>query len=459
MDYREFLDKKLFEYKPCGFQVSTDDLNPMLFDWQKMLVRWALYKGRAALFEDCGLGKTPQQLEWAYRVHMHTGGKVLIYAPLAVSQQTVREGHKFGIKVHRCADQEDVIDGINITNYERLDKFDPATFVGIVLDESSIIKDFTGKFRNKLIEAYASVPYKLACSATPSPNDYTELGNTAEFLGVMSRSEMLSMFFINDSGDTTASWRLKGHVADNKFWEWLSAWCVVLQKPSDLGFEDAGFILPPLNTHEHVIPADGNGWFVEPAEGLSGIRESMRETMDERCQIAADIVNGSSEQWCVWCSLNPESELLTKLIDGAVEVKGADASEHKEAALLGFAEGEINRLVTKPKIAMWGLNFQNCSHSVVTGLSHSYEQFYQLVRRFYRFGQDMPVNIHIVIGEREMGVLDAIKRKEKQMADMFAGMVRHMQKLTIQELQHTSRKTTPYRPAMEMVLPKFLEAA
>ena len=459
MEYQEFLERKSFKTKPCGFQVDTDDLNPMLFDWQKTLVRWALYKGRAALFEDCGLGKTPQQLEWAYRVHLYSGGKIIIYAPLAVSQQTVREGRKFGIKVNRCDSQDDVIDGINITNYERLDKFDPNAFTGIVLDESSIIKDFTGKFRNKLIEAYAGVPYKLACSATPSPNDYTELGNTAEFLGVMGRSEMLSMFFINDSGDTTASWRLKGHVLDNKFWEWLSDWCVVLQKPSDLGYDDDGFILPPLNIHEHVIPADGKGWFVERAEGLSEIRNSMRETMADRCQISAAIVNSSDEQWCVWCSLNNESEMLSRLIDGAIEIKGADKVEHKESSILGFADGEIKRIVTKPKIAMWGLNFQNCSHSVVTGISHSYEQFYQLVRRFYRFGQSRPVNIHIVIGEREMGVLDTIKRKEKQMQEMFAGMVRHMQKLTIQELQHSTRKSTPYRPTVEMVLPKFMEAA
>lgn len=459
MGYLEFLKRKFIDYTPCGFEVDINELNPMLFDWQKVLVRWALYKGRSALFEDCGLGKTLQQLEWANQVHLHTNGNVLIFAPLAVSQQSVREGRKFGIDVNRCNNQEDVVSGINITNYERLEKFDPTSFVGIVLDESSIIKDFTGKFRNRLIEAYSQIPYKLACSATPSPNDYTELGNTAEFLGVMTRSEMLSMFFINDSGDTTASWRLKGHVADNKFWEWLSTWCVVLQRPSDLGFKDDGFILPELKIHEHVIPAEKTGWFIEHAEGLSGIRESMRDTMEDRCRLSAEIVNPSKDQWCIWCSLNQESEMLSKLISGAVEVKGSDDPEHKEAALLGFAEANISRLVTKPKIAMWGLNFQNCCNSVVTGLSHSYEQFYQLVRRFYRFGQSKPVNIHIVIGEREMGVLDTIKRKEKQMADMFAGMVRHMQKLTIQELSHSTRKTTPYNPTIEMKLPKFLEVA
>ena len=455
--YEDFICRKFKNHNPTGF--LQEKLNKNLMDFQHAITKWALYKGRSAIFSDCGTGKTIVQLEWAHQVYLYTGNDVLIYAPLAVSQQTVREGRKFGISVNRCQGQEDVKPGINITNYERLDKFDPGAFVGVVLDESSIIKDFTGKFRNRLIDAYAAVPYKLACSATPSPNDYTELGNTAEFLGVMSRSEMLSMFFINDSGDTTASWRLKGHVADNKFWEWLSTWCVVLQKPSDLGFKDDGFILPELKIHEHVIPAEKNGWFIEQAEGLSGIRESMRETMEDRCRVAAEIVNKSDDQWCIWCSLNQESELLSRMIDGAVEVKGADDPDHKEAALLGFAEAKISRLVTKPKIAMWGLNFQNCSNSVVTGLSHSYEQFYQLVRRFYRFGQTRPVNIHIVIGEREMGVLDTIKRKEKQIADMFAGMVRHMQKLTVQELQHSTRKTTPYNPTVEMILPKFLEVA
>lgn len=312
MEYSEYLKEKLISIKPSGFKVELDSLNSMLFDWQKILVRWALYKGRSALFEDCGLGKTPQQLEWANQVHKHTGGNIIIFAPLAVSQQTVREGQKFGIEVNICKSQSDVKSGINITNYERLEKFDPNKFIGIVLDESSIIKNFTGKFRNKIIEAYARTPYKLACSATPSPNDYTELGNTAEFLGVMSRSEMLSMFFINDTGDTTASWRLKGHVADNKFWEWLSQWSIMIQKPSDIGFGDDGFILPELVIHEHVIPAEKNGWFVEPALGLSEIRKSMRETLEERCSTVADIVNSSRDVWAVWCNLNDESKCLSE---------------------------------------------------------------------------------------------------------------------------------------------------
>lgn len=459
MNYHRFLSEKLSAHKPSGFEISLGSLNSNLFDWQKILVRWALFKGKAALFEDCGLGKTLQQLEWALQVHKYTGQDVLIFAPLAVSQQTVREGAKFGITVNRCLDSKDVKPGINITNYERIDLFDHARFVGIVLDESSIIKDFTGAFCNNLIEKYSDTPYKLACSATPSPNDYTELGNTAEFLGVMTRSEMLSMFFINDSGDTTASWRLKGHVKDNKFWEWLASWCVAIQKPSDIGFDDNGFILPELVMHEHIIPAEANGWFVEQASGLSEIRDSMRETLEDRAEVCAAIVNASDDIWAVWCGLNDESKRLTALINGAVEVCGSDSADHKEKSFLDFADSKIKALVTKPKIAMWGLNWQNCNHVVVTGLSHSYEQFYQLVRRFYRFGQTKPVHVHIVIGEREGIVLDAIRRKEKQAAEMFAGMIRHMRNITITELQHTQRKATGYSPTVEMVLPSFLEEA
>lgn len=458
MNYNDFLEKKTEYYKPSGFMVDLDSLNSKLFDWQKILVRWSLFKGRSALFEDCGLGKTPQQLEWANQVCKKTSGNVIIYAPLAVSQQTVREGVKFGINVNICKTHRDIKPGINITNYERLEKFDPNDFIGIVLDESSIIKNFTGKFRNKIIDSYIKTPYKLACSATPSPNDYTELGNTAEFLGVMTRSEMLSMFFINDSGDTTASWRLKGHVADNKFWEWLAQWSVMIQKPSDIGFKDDGFILPELIIHEHIIPAEDNGWIINDAVGLSEIRNSMRETLIERCSLVADIVNSSREVWAVWCNLNDESKCLSSKITGSTEVCGSDTPEFKESAFLDFSDNKINALVTKPKIAMWGLNWQNCNHTIITGLSHSYEQFYQLIRRFYRFGQTKPVHVHIVIGQREGNVLDVIKRKEKQMSEMFAGMIYHMRELMKHELTHTNRNTTEYNPTIEMLLPKFMEA-
>ena len=390
-----------------------------------------------------------------------TEGDVILFAPLSVSHQTVREGRKFGIDVNRCESQHDVRPGINITNYERLSKFDISKFQGVILDESSIIKSFTGKFRNQIIEETINTPYRLACSATPSPNDYTELGNTAEFLGVMKRSEMLSMFFINDTSDTNANWRLKGHVRKNKFWEWLSSWCVMIQKPSDIGFNDDGFILPKIKHTDHVIKYDGprDGLFVEPAVGLSGIRASMRESLKDRCIKCAEIVNSSVDQWVVWCNLNDESKELVSLIPGAVEVKGPDDPKFKENAFLDFADGKIRVLVTKPKIAMYGMNWQNCHNTIVTGLSHSYEQFYQLVRRFWRFGQPNEVNCHIVIGEREGNVLMTIKQKDEKMKAMFSQMVHHMRDLMKTELESTCRKSTKYNPQKEMELPCFLRSS
>lgn len=460
-DYSEFLSKKIYNHIPSGFDTDTNKMNSALFDWQAVLVRWALRKGKAALFEDCGLGKTIQQLEWARLVCGKTGGSVLIFAPLSVSHQTVREGEKFGYSVNRCEKENDVVGGINITNYERIDLFDLSKFSGVVLDESSIIKSFTGQFRNKIISSSISIPYRLACSATPSPNDYTELGNTAEFLGVLTRSEMLSMFFINDTSETSANWRLKGHVRKNKFWEWLSSWCVMIQKPSDIGFSDDGFILPEIKHIEHVIPYTGKrtGLFVEPAIGLSGIRASMRESISVRCEMCAAIVNDSPLQHVVWCSLNDESRVLSSIIPDAVEVKGQDDPEHKEKSFFRFANGDIRVLVTKPKIAMYGMNWQNCCNTVITGLSHSYEQYYQLVRRFWRFGQPNPVNVHIVIGEREGRVLDTIRTKDEKIKTMFSSMILHMRDLMKNEIESTSRKVDVYNPQKEMVIPEFIKGA
>lgn len=457
-DYKGFLERKLIIHKPSWLEVSLEDLNPMLFDWQKVIVRWALFKGKAALFEDTGLGKTIQQLSWADAVCKHTSGDVLVFAPLAVSYQTVREGAKYDIKVTRVADQSEVVPGINITNYERLEKFDPESFIGIVLDESGIIKDSTAQFRNKVIYRFVKTPYKLCCSATPSPNDYTELGNTSEFLGVMTMPEMKSMFFVNDSGDTTASWRLKGHVQDNKFWEWLATWCVMIQLPSNIGFDDSGYILPKLNFIEHILPYEGprDTLFVEPAAGLSEVRKSMRQTLQQRCEHIANIVNDSDDIWAVWCNLNDEGDELSKIIKDSIQVAGKTDDDLKVQYLKDFGENEIKCLVTKPKIAMYGLNYQNCHNIVITGLSHSFEQFYQLIRRFWRYGQDHEVNVHIVIGEREGGVLETVKRKDAQMKEMFAAMAQHMGELTTSELLRTSRKNTNYCHAINMTLPFWL---
>jgi hypothetical protein len=432
----------------------------MLFDWQRVLVRWALGKGRCAIFADCGLGKTPIQLVWADLVHKHTGQDILILAPLAVSKQTQREGVKFGIHVTVCKSQEDVQPGINITNYERLHLFDPSKFVGVVPDESGIMKNFAGKIRNQLIDMFRSTPYKLCCTATPAPNDYPELGSHCEFLGVMTRSEMLSMFFINDTGDT-GKWRLKGHVAENKFWEWLCSWAVMIRKPSDIGFDDGEFILPPLNIIEHRVKYDGPTYslFVEPARTLTERRQARKESLADRISAASEIIKSSDQIWLVWCNLNAESEGMAASVPGAVEVTGSDSPEHKETSMLAFSDGQIRCLVSKPKIAGFGMNWQNCNNMVFVGLSDSYEQFYQSVRRCWRFGQKKAVNAHIVIGEREGAVVENIKRKERDMAAMFDGMVRHMADIMKQEIRKTEREQTDYNPTVEMKLPKFLEEA
>lgn len=458
--YHDFLETKKICYRNKGFEVSLADLNPMLFDWQKVIVRWALFKGSAALFEDCGLGKTPQQLVWADEINKRTGGNILILAPLAVSEQTRREGVKFGVNVTVCRGGEDVRPGINITNYEMVHKFNPDDFIGVVLDESSILKNFAGKIKSKIIKMFRNTKYRLCCTATPSPNDYTELGNTAEFLGVTTRQEMLSMFFINDTADV-GTWRMKGHVKNNVFWKWLCSWAVMIRKPSDIGYDDNGFVLPPLNVTEHIIPYDGTKktLFVEEARTLSERREARKESVDARVKLASSFVNGSDETWIAWCDLNKESEALTAAIDGAYEIKGPDTIEHKESSAMLFSENKIKCLVTKPKIFKFGMNWQNCSNMVFTGISDSWESYYQTVRRSWRFGQNRPVNVHIVIEEREGSVLRNIKRKEDQYNAMFDGIVGYMKELMRVELGSDDDEVEIYDPQVDMIIPEFLEVA
>ena len=458
MKYDEFLQSKIIKHEAHGFDVPLEDLNPMLFDWQKVLVRWAIYKGRAALFEDCGLGKTPEQLEWAHQVHKKTGRNILIFAPLAVSIQTKYEGEKFGIPVNVCKSQDDVIPGINITNYERIEKFDPAQFVGVVLDESSILKNFAGKIRNYIINAFLYTPYKLCCTATPAPNDYMELGSTAEFLGIMTRAEMLSMYFINDASKT-GTWRLKGYVKDNKFWEWVSTWAVIMQKPQDIGYQNNGFNLPPLNIKEHLLPFNGTktSLFVEEARTLSERRESRKESIPQRLKKTLQLIqNNPDEIWLIWCNLNIESELLKKSIPGSVEIKGSDPVQHKEDSIIGFARGEIKTLITKSKISGFGVNWQVCNNVIFFGLSDSYEQFYQSTRRCWRFGQKNPVNLHIVIGEREVSVLNNVKRKEVDAQNMFHEMISYVKTNTIKQLNKHEIKTAPYNPQIKMEIPAWI---
>lgn len=443
MNYSDFLKSKEVVDRSTGF--CPGDLSPMLFDFQTAIVRWACKRGRAAIFADCGLGKTPMQLSWAEQVCNHTGSPVLILAPLAVSKQTQREGSKFGINVTVCESQDYVVNGINVTNYEKLHKFDPSSFSGIVLDESSILKSYTGKFRNYIIESFARTPFKLACTATPAPNDFVELGNHSEFLNVLTRPEMLSMFFINDTSDV-GTWRLKGH-GQEKFWQWICSWAVMLSKPSELGFDDNGFILPPLNIQEHVIefgkPLPGQ-LFSKKAETLAERRDARRESIDEKAEIIKNLTD-NSEPWIVWCDLNRESETISKAIPDAVEVTGSQDDEVKENLLMGFIKGDHRILVTKPKLAGFGLNLQHCHNVIFAGLSDSYEAFYQAIRRCWRFGQRSDVRCHIITTDIEGNIVDNVKRKEVDALRMRAEMITHMKDISTEEIRQISHSGQDYR--------------
>ena len=442
--YQAFLARKAINAPATGL-ASVPPLNASLFDFQRDIVAWALKRGRAALFEDCGLGKTAQQLEWARIVAEHTGGNVLILAPLAVAAQTVREGEKFGITVRQARKQSDVQPGITIANYEMLEHFDPAQFSGVVLDESSILKSYDGKTRTAIIEAFARTPFKLACTATPAPNDYMELGNHAEFLGVMSRVEMLAMFFVHDGGETQ-QWRLKGH-AEKDFWRWLASWAVCIRKPSDLGYDDGDFTLPELILHQVTVkvesPTDG---FLFPVEAstLQERLQARRGTIAERVEHCAAVANATSEPFLIWCNLNEESAQLKAAINGAVEVKGSDSAEHKEKAMLGFTAGDVRAIVTKPSIAGFGMNWQHCAHMAFVGLSDSYEAFYQAVRRCWRFGQKRPVNVYVITAETEGAVVANIKRKERDAMKMAEAMVEHMKDLNAEAVRGVTREKADY---------------
>lgn len=453
MDYIKFLKSKEERFIDAGFDVDRNNLNSNLFEYQKDVVVWALRKGRAALFEDCGLGKTIQQLEWANQVSKYTGGKVLILCPLAIAKQTAREGKKFGIEVNVCRSSKDVKDGINITNYDMLHKFDLDEFKGVVLDESSILKSFTGKMRNEIIEGFKNTPYRLACTATPSPNDFMELGNHSEFLGVMTRTEMLSMYFIHDGGDTS-KWRLKGH-AEDKFWEWVSTWAVMIDNPSNLGY-DIKFELPELNVQDIVLKTHEETDTLVPtvALTLNERREARRNSLEDRLSKAKELVKDTNEQFLIWCDFNYESEILKKELKG-IEVKGSDTPEHKESSMLGFSDGDIKILITKPSIAGFGMNWQQCHNIIFFGLSDSYEQFYQAVRRCWRFGQKEKVNVYVIIGEREVAVLNNIKRKQENLETMKENMIKHskdIKNLNVKEVKKTNR----YLPQHEMKLPVWI---
>lgn len=452
MEYLEFLKSKRFVLESSGFDIDKSELNPMLYEFQKDIVRWALKKGKACIFADCGLGKTPMQLSWAYRVHKHTGGKILILAPLAVADQTKREADKFGYVAKVVEKQEDCISGINITNYEKLDRFIANEFTGIVLDESSILKSYSGKVRTAIIQNFHEVPYKLACTATPAPNDYMELGNHSEFCGVMTRAEMLSMFFVHDGGQTS-KWRLKGH-AEDVFWQWLATFSVFVDNPNNIGYDIDGYNLPPINIQEIIV--DGDTPTAEMLT-LTERRQARKNSLQLRCQRAAKLVNNSDEQWLVWCDLNEEGNTLEKMIDKSRNVQGSDTNQYKSDTMLEFSEGNLKCLISKPRLCGFGMNWQNCHNMIFTGLSDSYEQFYQALRRCWRFGQEEPVNVHIIISTKESCVKENIERKKMDFLKMQSEMTELTKEITKKELRSTCRISTPYEPHIKMELPKWDE--
>lgn len=442
-DYHEFLKHKRISITPAGFEPAG--IIDALYPFQRDIVRWACRKGKACIFADCGMGKTPMQLEWARQVYNHSGGVVLIVAPLAVAAQTVREGAKFGIKVNHARRAEDVADGINITNYEMLHKFEGMQITGVVLDESSILKSYSGKIRNQIIDMFADVPYKLACTATPAPNDYMELGNHSEFVGAMTRTEMLAMFFIHDGGETS-KWRLKGHAVD-VYWDWVSQWAVVVTKPSDMGYEDGAFKLPPLDVHPYVISTESDGTdgrlFAVESVTLSEQQRSRRTTVEMKVDHIAQVVNSSDDAWLIWCDLNAESEQLAKSIPDAVEVRGSDPDDWKEKAMLGFADGTYRVLVTKPSIAGFGMNWQQCAHIAFCGISNSYEQFYQAVRRCWRFGQTRPVEVIVTITDQETAIFRNVMDKRYASSEMQEQMVKRSARIR-EDAGMTDRDAMPY---------------
>ena len=465
MTYSEFLKSKVKKYNPSGFDVTPELVKsryPFLFDWQRHIMPWLIKRGRAALFLDTGLGKTIIQLVWADIVCRHTGGNVIILAPLAVSAQTVREAEKFGIKVTPCRSKADVKSGINITNYEMLDKFDTSEFVGVILDESSILKSYMGSTKIKIVSVFKDTPYKLNCTATPSPNNQMEILNQAEHLGIMKSHEALAIWFINDTAHS-GNYRLKAH-AVKSFWEWVSSWSVYISKPSEIGFSDEGYNLPPLNEKEVIIPIDetsdniDEGFFRHIDTSATAFHKEKRFTAEARAKKCAEIAAEYPEkQFVIWCYTDYEADFLKKFIPEAVEVRGSHKPEYKEQAAMDFISGKIRVLISKPRIFGMGLNFQNCHNTIFCGTDFSYESYYQTVRRFYRFGQKNEVNVYIVIGSTEQRILSTVREKEKLQQEMKMGIKNQIREYQNAELKQRDFRLNLDTPKIE--LPEWLKGA
>lgn len=461
LSYQEFINRKEIIDPPTGF-TDVPDLPAAMFGFQRDITSWALKRGRAALLAGTGLGKSLMELAWADAVHRETGRDILHFAPLAVSAQMAREADKFGIVARQAHEQSECLAGDNITNYQKMERFDLSRFGGVILDESSILKSVDGHYRSRLIEECAGIPFRLAATATPAPNDFMELGNHAEFLGVMSYTDMLATFFTHDGGDTQ-KWRLKGH-AEAEFWRWVASWAVMLRKPSDLGYEDGDYVLPPLHQHQHTVGVEyvssleTGMLFPMEAVTLQQRLVARRQTVDRRVALAATITP-ADRPFVWWCNLNAESAALASAIPDAVELSGADDERTKERKLIDFSEGRIRVLVTKPSIAGFGMNWQHCSDTGFVGLSDSWEQVYQAIRRFWRFGQTKPVHVHFVAAETEGAVVANLRRKEADADRMAKAMVRHMADLSAQAVRGVVRDRPDYAPQQHVIIPSWLGAS
>lgn len=464
-NYHDLIARKAVSFEPRGL-TKIPKLNKSMFDHQRHSTEFALRAGCAALFLDTGLGKSLCALEWARVIVEHTNKPVLMLAPLAVGPQHQREAEKFGIEAKYVREPHEITGaGIWITNYERLDKFDAGMFAGVVLDESSIIKGFGGRTSRALIQSFAATPFRLACTATPAPNDHMELGQHSEFLGVMRGMEMLSRWFINDTASASQDWRVKGHAVD-AFWDWVASWSRCVSLPSDLGFSDDGFALSEMVMHQHIVEADRSidkgeekdgqaRIFRIPETSATSIHREKRMTIDARADVIARVVDGErTEPWIIWCDTDAEADALTDRISDAIEVRGSMSADVKEERLQSFSMGKSRVIVTKPSIAGFGLNWQHCARQAFVGLSFSYESFYQAIRRSHRFGQTRPVHVHVSMADTEKAIWDVVSRKAEDHDTMKTAMRNSMARAT-----KAANAREVYRPITNVKIPAWMRAA
>jgi hypothetical protein len=452
VEYSEFIANKRIRHLPSGIAVAKENINPILFPFQNDVARWCLERGKSCMAMNTGLGKTLTSLEWAKQL----GVRTLLLAPLAVGKQTEREAIRFSYDAKYSRKEEDTkSEQIVITNYEMMDHFDASRYEAVIISEASIMKSFEGKTKKKMLEKFAYTKYKLPETATPSPNDDMELGNLAEFVGAMSRNEMLAMFFTHDGGNTS-QWRLKGH-AEDKFWQWVASWMVCVQSPSDLGYDNGAYALPKLHTIEHAVDVEdfsSNTLFATEALTLADQRKSKKNSLSARIDALAEVVHSEpDEQWLVWCELNIEGDTLEKTLNGAVQIAGCDKDDFKESAMLDFIDGNVRTLVCKPSMFGYGLNLQNCARQAFVSVSHSWEGTHQAIRRSWRFGQKKEVYIHQFYAAQEAAILRNLKRKQASSERQIAAMVQQIQ--SANGLSNSAQRTV-YNSDKRMQLPNWL---